>query len=269
MKVTTDKKTKQKNALRFKNLPLNDKLLSSYVRFLEKLNDTYYIFRKSELCDLFESHVQSNFGLKIMPNELFQIVFREICDSVKYCKIFVLESRIKTINRVSRNNPSINIETFFFYLRRHKKFFFNLSEQFFSVQDTKLIYKYLFENYKNININMHLNNLNNLDKVDCSVSDNKIDTLKKLSDDIHLNFKKYFSNNKKIENRDILNNFFSLVNTFPLLSRSEEYYLFTIYRNGDYRAGQILFATNLRLVISLSKRFIMRGILFNSIPISY
>lgn len=59
--------------------------------------------------------------------------------------------------------------------------------------------------------------------------------------------------------------YYRLMHQYPLLSYEEEKELFIRYNNGDKKAKEIITSSNLRLVVSIAKRYIGKGISFEDL----
>lgn len=64
---------------------------------------------------------------------------------------------------------------------------------------------------------------------------------------------------------DIIKDYFKLFKNIPLLSREEEIKYARLKNNGDLNARKILIESNLRLVISIAKKYINKGVSFEDL----
>lgn len=97
-------------------------------------------------------------------------------------------------------------------------------------------------------------NLSDLDDTDLDDVDT-IDALEELEAE-------YAEGVKFSANSDSVKMYLADIGKTPILTRQEEYDLFERYSKGDKEAEQILISSNLRLVVSIAKKYVGRGLQF-------
>ena len=78
---------------------------------------------------------------------------------------------------------------------------------------------------------------------------------------IEIKEKNIFEDNE-ILNTDIVKAYLNEIGQYPLLTREEEYELATLIKEGDLKAREKFINSNLRLVVSIARRYIGRGLDF-------